>query len=87
VTRHDAAIAAAIAAAPPVDAEQARAVRALLLPYAIAAQPHRCHLEQRTADQRAVCRCGWVGDWYITGARAVEQGTTHIIKSQGGKPE
>jgi hypothetical protein len=40
---------------------------------------HRCHLEQRTADQRAVCACGWAGRWYKTGARAVEQGTTHII--------
>jgi len=52
------------------------------------ARTHRCHLEQRTADQRAVCRCGWLGDWHNhRGARAVEQGTTHIIKSQRGKPE
>jgi hypothetical protein len=92
MTRHDAAVAAALAAAPPVGAELARDMRALLLPYAVAARTHHCHLERRPADHgtaaRARCACGWVGRWYITGARAVEQGITHCnTESRGGKPE
>jgi hypothetical protein len=50
---------------------------------------HRCHLERRPADHRAaaraICACGWAGTWHTNDARAVEQGTTHIIKSQGGR--
>ena len=86
MTRRADAIAAALAAAPPVSAELARNMRALLLPYAVAARPHRCHLERRPTDYgtaaRAVCDCGWAGRWYATGARAAEEGTAH---TQGGQ--
>jgi hypothetical protein len=48
---------------------------------------HRCHLERQPADHgtaaRAVCStCGWYGTWFVTGARAVEEGTEHCIAAQ-----
>lgn len=43
---------------------------------------HRCHVD-RIHDgviypARAVCSCGWVGQWFASGARAVEEGTAHM---------
>lgn len=46
---------------------------------------HHCGIEQSPPSsghpavygQRAVCTCGWVGSWFVAGARATEEGTEH----------
>lgn len=52
---------------------------------------HHCHLERSPADtdappavygQRSICACGWIGTWFVAGARAVEEGTAHCIAAQ-----
>jgi hypothetical protein len=55
---------------------------------------HWCHLEQSPPSegqpavyaQRAVCECGWSGDWFIAGSRAVEQGTDHARRAARVQP-
>lgn len=46
---------------------------------------HRCHLEHvqdgPLRPARSVCACGWAGEWFVSGARAVEAGTEHLIVS------
>lgn len=40
---------------------------------------HRCHLQQNPYSdaRRAVCSCGWHGQWFVRGRRAVEDGLEH----------
>ena len=43
----------------------------------------RCHLESAQdgplRPTRSVCSCGWAGQWFTSGARAVEDGSAHLL--------